>query len=373
MTSGEADLTIAVQESLPLRLAASYTNSGNESIGRNQYIASITYGNLWGRDHQASYQYITTDQRRNFEAHGLDYRVPLPWRHSIQLSASYLRANPEFLEGLFVQNGETTTTDLRYTIPVRTGDNPAEVYGTFSFKESNNNLAYGGTQVLGTKTDIFQFTLGGSLIRRDKKGGWAFGASVTASPGGINGRNTDEAFDASRFDPLKDSARFGARAAYLYGSASIQRLLVLGSGWDLASRLVIQAAQTNLLPSEQLSIGGASSVRGFQENQFSGDNGFVFANELLMPAWKKQLTGALKLRGPLETRPLAFLDTAKVSAHQTFRTDPDRVALASAGVGLRMSLATNFSLIADYGWQLSYLPDAVGKPRRGHIRATLAF
>jgi hemolysin activation/secretion protein len=372
LSNGEADLTIAVQEALPLKFTASYSNSGNDVVGRNQYTAGITYGNVWGRDHQVSYQYITTDRPKFFQAHGLDYRIPLPWRHNVQVSASYLIAKPEILDGIFVQTGETATAEVRYTVPVRTGDSPTEVYGAFNFKETNNNLAYYGTQVNDTKTDIFQFTLGASSILRDKRGGWLFGATLTASPGGINSRNTDVAFDASRFG-TGDSARFGARADYIYGNVSAQRLLSLSPGWDWTSRAIFQASPVNLLPSEMLTVGGASTVRGFPEGVLSGDKGFVFTNELLFPSWKKNLPRLSKTRGPLETRPLVFLDMAKVSAHETFATDPQRVALASAGVGLRMNLATNFSLSADYGWQLTYLPYPVDKPRGGHIRATLAF
>jgi hemolysin activation/secretion protein len=373
-TSGEADLTVAVQDVFPLRLTASYSNSGNEAVGKNQYVAAVSYGNLWGLDHQVSYQYITTDRPKFFQGHGFDYRVPLPWRHYVQLSASYVLAKPDLFAGFFQQKGETITTDLRYTVPLRSGESPIEAYAALSFKESNNNIAYGGTQVLGTKTDIFQLTTGASLIRRDKRGIWAFGASITASPGKINSRNTDEAFDAGHFDPSKDSARFGSNASYLYGSLSVQRLLSIMPGWDVSSRAVFQAAQTNLLPSEELSIGGAASVRGFPENVYQGDHGYLVSTDLLGPSWKQNLPYISKTRGPLETRPLVFFDMGNTGVHEKFATDPKHVPLASAGVGLRMSLATNFSLSADYGWQITYLPfKTEEKPHRGHIKATLAF
>jgi hypothetical protein len=38
-----------------------------------------------------------------------------------------------------------------------------------------------------------------------------------------------------------------------------------------------------------------------------------------------------------------------------------------------MSLATNFSLVADYGWQLTRLPYEVEEHSRGHIRVTFAY
>jgi hemolysin activation/secretion protein len=358
---------------MPLRLVAQYSNGGNDATGRNQYIAAVTYGNLWGRDHQITYQYITTDQPKFFQAHSLDYRIPLRWRHNLQINASYFRAKPEIFDGALVQNGETITSDLRYTIPLRTGDNAAEVFANLSFKESNNNLAFYGTQVFGSKTDIFQLTTGGSMVRRDSRGGWLLAASVTASPGNINSRNTDRAFDAGRFDPSQDSARYGAHARYAFATLSAQRFLTLKPGWDYSARAVVQASQSNLLSSEELGIGGASTVRGFPEGIFSGDNGYLLSNDLYLPTWRKNLPRISKTRGPLEVRPLLFLDMAKVGVHKSFSSDRPRPALSSTGAGVRMSLGTNFSLSADYGWQLSELPYKEEKPRRAHIRATLAY
>lgn len=371
--TSEADLTIAVQEAMPLRLVASYDNTGNVAIGESRYTAAVSYGNLWGLDHQASYQYITTDRPQFYQGHGLDYRIPLRWRHYLQFSASYLRATPEFYEGLIVSDGETVTSDLRYSVPVRSGDNPIELYAALNFKESNNNLAYGGTSVQATKTDIFQFTFGGSAVFRDKRGAWGFGATLTASPGGINSRNSDQAYDANLFDGSKDSARFGAKARYLYGGISFQRLLNLTPGWDFFARGTAQVSQANLLASEQLSIGGASSVRGFNENIYTGDHGYVFSTELMAPTLKVKLPYLSKTRGPLDLRLLGFFDGGNTAVRHKFGIDPKRVALAGAGLGLRVSLATNFSLNADYGWQVSRLPYPVEERSRGHIRAMLAF
>jgi hemolysin activation/secretion protein len=371
--TSEADLTIVVQDSLPLKFVATYDNGGNATIGDHRFVGAVSYANMWGLDHTLSYQYITSDQPRVFKAHGLDYRVPLPWRHYVSASASILNARPTFFGGAFAQDAETITADLRYTVPVRTGDNSLEAFAAINFKESNNNLAFGGTAVQATKTDIFQLTTGFSAVRRDKRGAWAFGFNLTLSPGGINGRNTDRAFDTRRFDITKDSSRPGARAGYIYGSISVQRLVNLMPAWDFMARGVAQLSQANLLPSEQLNIGGASTVRGFNENTSGGDHGFVMSGELLAPSWKKALPYLSKTRGPLEIRPLGFIDAGKTSVYKKDVSDQPHVALAGAGIGLRASLSTNFSFTADYGWQITNLPFPQAARSNAHLKATLAF
>jgi hemolysin activation/secretion protein len=201
---------------------------------------------------------------------------------------------------------------------------------------------------------------------------WAFGASITASPGGVNSRNTDRAFDAGRFGE-GDSARFGATARYLYGSFTVQRLQKLAPGWDFISRGVVQLSEANLLPSEQISSGGSSTVRGFNESIFAGDHGYVLSNDLMLPGMKFNLPRISKKRGPLEARFLLFFDAAHTGVRHRYPSDFKRAALASQGIGLRLNLANNFSLSADYGWQLTELPYEVEDTSRGHIRATFAF
>ncbi len=376
--SGEVDVTINVLDALPLRVSASVDNSGNDAIGKLRYIASANYANLWGRDHQLGYQFVTTDKGQFFHVHGFDYRVPLPRRHSLQFSGSYLEAKPEFYGGVLVNKGQSINADLRYTVPLRTGDNSLEASATLSFKQTNNNLLFFGATAQTTKTDIVQLTTGLTGVWRDKRGAWGVAANLTASPGGATPLNTTAAFDAARHGGV-DSARIGATASYAYFNVSAQRLLNLAPGWDFVARGAAQVSQANLLSSEQFNIGGANSVRGFSENRFAGDNGYSLSGEFLVPPWKLNIPRISKFRGPLEARLLSFVDFGDTSIRRNLTNDHNSHSLASTGLGLRSSLSYHFSLTADYGWQLSQPSPqerAAGFRRErgvGHLKATLAF
>lgn len=367
---GKANLVVGVQEMRPFRAAFSVDNTGNPIIGTRRYAASFQFGNLWGRDHQGSYQFLTTDDVGLYKAHALDYRVPLRSRHFIGLRAHYVETNPELYGGLLTQKGESMIGELRYTIPLKTGMNPRELYFGVNLKESNNNLEFGGFQVLSNKTNTFHLFAGGSLVNRQPSGVWMLGTTVNVSPGHINSRNTDAALQ---------SARSGAESSYIYGSLTAQRLQPLAKGWEVFSRAVVQWSSHNLMPTEQLTIGGSGSVRGYGENGYAAENGFIFNTDLMTPIWRRPLPLFGKKLAPIETRFLGFLDMAKVEYRRRFGADINFSSMASAGLGMRASLANNLSVSFDYGWQLAHLArqpgQAVRPPRgsRGHIKAVLAF
>jgi hemolysin activation/secretion protein len=365
--SNEADLIIGVQERLPLRLVANFDDAGNAIIGEHHYSIATTYANLWNLDHQVTYQYITTATGENFVGHVLNYRAPLPWRHYITFNASYLRARPTGIAGgYFDQDAKNLSGDLRYTIPFKRGDNPGELFANLNFKDSNSDLVFLGFDHTSTRTDVFELTFGSTLVHRDKIGAWVFGASVTLSPGDVNVRNSDAAFF---------SARGGTKARYAYGSLSFQRGLALDRGWELSSRGNAQISSESLLPSEQLSVGGSATVRGFNENVFVGDEGFVFNNDLLTPVWRRKVSLHGREYAPLETRFALFYDAAQVLNKHVAAFDPSFKPLASTGVGVRLNWASSFSASFDYGWQITHLPVAQTEQihGRGHLKVMLAY
>jgi len=379
---GKADLIVAVEDRLPLRLTTSYDNYGNTVVGTNHYTAGIQFGNLWGRDHMGSYQYATTDDTKLFQSHSLDYRIPLRWRHYLQFNAGYLRVKPTIGGiGDITQDGKNLNTAVRYVIPLTSGENTTDFTAGIDFKRGNNSVAYNNVPIITATNETFQLALGISTIRRDKRGGWMFGANVNASPGNLTSRNTNTALSGGK----------AVTATYVASTLSAQRLLNLDRGWSLFSRLAAQLATGSLPGGEQLSIGGATTVRGFEERIYSGDQGFVFSNDLQSPVVKTTLPFIKKLP-PLETRFVAFYDAAQVFyKFEAVDNDIHLTPLASTGLGVRMGLGSHFTLTADYGWQITHFSrkpigiDADGKPIRdrldypspgnstGHIKVVLAF
>ncbi len=362
--SGEANLIIGVEERFPLRAHASFDNGGNDVIGSHRIFGGASYGNLWGKDHEFSYQMVTTNLSRKYLAHAVNYRIPLPWRHHLQASASYSRARPDFFDGLFVQDGKNLTTELRYSAPIKNRWLPLEAFGSLNYKQSNNNLEFGGSEVEASSIDTFLVNFGFSSLRRDQRGAWLAGVSVSASPGDFNSRNTDAAFAP---------VRFGAKARYLVGNLTLQRALALGGGWELNSKLLVQAASTNLMSGEQITIGGATSVRGFQENTFVGDRGFVLTQEIQPPVRSKPVDLGPNRRRSLDYRPIFFFDAGSTDFKHRIGIDRRHAALASVGLGLRAAIAGSLSFALDHGWQVTRLPNPQPHRYRTHVKVAFAY
>lgn len=384
--TNEANLIFGVQDKLPLRFTATADNSGNDIIGPKRLTAGLSYGNLFGKEHELAYTYITTDLFDVYQAHALNYRVPFEKFRSLQISAAYASATPTIF-GVIDQKAKNLNVDIRYTSPLRTGNNPIEAFASVSFKRSNNNLEFSGTGAEGlinsTSTDIVQATLGTSAIWRDKSGAWAASLSATGSPGRLTPYNNDRYFAGvenanGRWDI--DFARFGSKAQYAYASFALQRYQMMPFSWELTLRSAFQASTANLLPSEQFNLGGATSVRGYQESVHGGDKGYLINAELITPTWRHPLPGKLAKFGPLEARGLFFFDFGDTAEY----TQPSRVPqppLASAGIGIRAALPGRMSLTADYGFQLTELRSVSAQGRlmtsgeigRGHVKLIFAF
>jgi hemolysin activation/secretion protein len=360
-TTGDVDVTIGVQDRAPIRLAATYDNTGNDVIGENHYGAALTYGNLWGRDHQLTYQFLTTDDVSLFKAHGLDYRAPLPWRHLIVVGGSYVQVNPTLFQGFFIQRGKSVTADAKYVAPVNLGKWQMELSGGIAFKQTNNNLEFGGEPVLGDTTDIFTGTLTAAGMHDDARGRWIATAVLTASPGGLNSRNDRQSYDESRI---------GANPRFVYGQLGLQRLTRLTANLTSTLRGTVQFASTNLLAQEQFSIGGMATVRGYKERILSGDNGYMFTHEL------QQRLPSILLPRKLPAVDLAgvfFWDFGRIYRKFPLPVERETDYLASVGLGVRLSFANNFSATIDYGYQLEEV-ELPGEPHdRVHVKVTLGY
>lgn len=358
---GTTNLTLQARDRLPLRLFASYNDTGTRSTSRERIGVGLEWANTLGRDDTLTYQYSGDPRLLRLRSHALGYRTRLPWRHTLSLSASSARINAAIPEPLD-QRGSSGSIGLRYAVPLAPWRGMAQSLSFVAdYKRSDNNLLFATIPITDNVTDIYQATLDYAISRNDPRGSSTLAASLTGSPGGLSDRNRTRFFRESRV---------GARAHYVYGSLELSRThrLPFGASWQSSIRG--QLSSGNLLGSEQLSVGGVSSVRGYDDGEVYGDQGLLVGNELRLPA----LRGLARLHPRFgdSVQPLVFVDYGWAHVHTPLVEEQSSYHLLSSGVGLRYQLARTLSLSAAHGWQWKAVPGRT-RAHRAHVQASLSW
>ncbi len=352
---GQTDVILRLADSRPERVYAGYDDSGNQETGLGREFAGFNLGNLWNKDNELNYQYTRSVEAERLRAHSASYVLPLPWRNTVSVFGSWAQAE-SVADSLFTLTGISWQVGLRYTIPlpVVAGCTQSLAIGA-DYKWTNNNLGFGGTQVFSSPANIAQGVVTYSAVAGDAGGTTRGSVSAFYSPGGLGGANNDMAFQIQRS---------GSTATYGYLLASLSRLERLPGGFTAALSGSGQWSSARLLATEQFGLGGADSVRGYDERLLNGDDGISAQLELRTPS--RHLLGRI----PDQSQALVFVDAGRDWQHD-LQPDETEATLLSAGPGLRLQLGPHGSFRADYGWQLERQPGT--RPGRFHLSAILSF
>lgn len=360
---GKVDLDVDVKDRYPFRAYFGFEDSLTRVLDSRMWYAGFNWGDAFklGRDHQLNYQFSGSTDIRRMQSHSASYLIPLPWRHNLTLYGSHTDVEPDMavlgFPGL-QQKGESWQLSARYEVPLpRMGPVTSDLSVGFDYKNTDNNLEFGGTNVFKRPTEIGQIPVGYHGYVPDAYGQTTFGGTVFFSPGGLFNHNTDTDFGLTRFN--------GTKASYYYVRLEGERDTKLPWGFTWVLKGTVQLTDDALLPSEQIGVGGYSTVRGYEERFANGDHGWVINNELRTPSWKiTNLTGNPETGDYLQF--LLFYDAGSASLAYALNTDDIHVDLSAVGAGLRYTIARNASLRLDYGYQLQHDLYS-GRHQRGHV------
>ena len=364
---GETDVVLRTKDLLPWRFYAGYENSGNTATGEDRLLSGFNWGNALGRDQQLNYQFMASPDFDQLRAHSASYIIPLSWRHTLTFFGSYATSTPDLVGDLFHLKGSSWQVSARYQVPLQDFSRlgwTQKISVGIDFKRSNNNLQFGGYQVFDRRTDTAQMTAGYTLIANDRFGTTSAEVEIMVSPGGLTNHNHTGDFAV---------ARSAARAKYAIGRVVLERTAPLPGGFIGSARFSTQFANQNLLSSEQLGLGGYDTLRGYDEREAIGDNGFTFGGELQAPAFSL-IKWLSRKRGTDHLKLLAFWSHGEAGNHELLPNEDAHLVLESAGVGFRYAIATYLTVRFDYGWQLRESRVADGRHgRRAHIGVIIAY
>ncbi|OCR01017.1 hemolysin activation/secretion protein [Oscillatoriales cyanobacterium USR001] len=323
-------LEVRIKESKTLSSRIFADNRRSPSVGSFRRGAEIGSINLLGWGDSASLIYTNTDGSNSVD---FNYTLPVNPRNgtvSLQLSRSRSRITESPFEELDIE-AKSRDYELTYRQPiVQTPTEEISLGITAARRESDTSLLgveyplspgsddRGRTRILALRA--FQ-----EYTQRGARQVFAARSQFSLGLG---------AFDATVNSSEPDGRFFAWR-----GQAQYLRLL--GADTLLLLRSDVQLATGELLPLEQIGLGGLDSVRGYRQDLLLTDNGIFASAELRYPIYRTR-----DKKGVLQVTP--FIDFGAGWNHGS-KADPDPNTLLSAGLGLRWSYSDRLTARFEWG------------------------
>lgn len=348
---GTVDVDLNVEDTYPLHGSIELNNKQSPSTTPLRTSVSMHYDNLWQLGHSMTWTYQV---------------APMNPKDAMVISGSYLaRTEIDWLSvlvyGLVSDSSVATVGGANVVGPgqvvggraVLTLPSRGDLFQTLSlgvdYKDFKQSLKLG--------TDAFDSPVTYVPLVGTYGATWQgeghltqLNATVTAGLRGV-GSSRDE-FDAKRFD---------ATASFITLHADISHTQDFAGGFQLYGKLQGQAADQPLVSSEQFSLGGQDTVRGYLESEVLGDYGVAGTLELRTPNLAQYLeqklpnpTGdPIKYNALDDWRFFAFVDGANARIHEPLTDQQSHFDLASYGVGMRMKTLRYLNSIVFVGVPLT--------------------
>lgn len=343
---------LITQERFPLRPYIGGDNTGTSHTSYTRWFAGLQAGNIWEWDQQASYQFTTASDPFKFIAHNATYTIPFPWHHQLYTYGGWSRTNGTLPEKSLRHRCINWQVSPRYQIPISPlyGKKLQEFTIGYDFKQIDNALAFSGTSFSHATADINQIMIGYSFRYQTPRFATSFTLEAFAAPAQLTQNQTDTQYQKIR--PF---------AASRYGYLRIQcdHTQNFPHAISLYANLVAQGTAWNLLPSEQMGIGGYNTVRGYEERGMNADNALLASLEIKAPPIKR----------------LQFLAFIDYGWGELYHADVDQKPtdwMLGFGPGVRYFNSDKIAFRADLGFPLH--PAGIG--RQGihlHVGGSLAF
>jgi hemolysin activation/secretion protein len=343
---GETDVILKTNQVDPISFYIGAENSGNEVLGEERFLMGLTWAEAFGPDRNLSYQ-LTSDMRfDHLISHSVVYSAPLPWRHYMTLLGAYVDTDATIDVGgvPLATGGSSWQLSPRYTIPLRRAPENMthEIEFGFDFKSSNNNLEFNDLSFFDVTTHIYQWSMGYNALRQWKTGATRLDLTGYLSPGGIDSHNQQGVYSESR--ELSNPN-------YRFFTAGLEHTQRLPREFSFRLRTQGQMANENMLASEQLGIGGPSTVRGYATSVTRGDHGYLLSGEIYSPTYS--LADWFDWRNSSdELQFLVFADYGTVGNTNLLEGEMEATSLFSLGVGLRWTYNEWLRMRLDLGFPI---------------------
>lgn len=276
---GQSVVVVRNQSTRPVSLFATYDNLGTPSTGRDNASATLSFDSLLGFNELIAItrrQSVPHDGEHNSDTTAL--RAAVPWGYntfSLDVSESNYVNTLELPSGKKLASEGTTSTQSLSADRVVFRDQASRVSLNTRLTTQDSRNFLGGEYLAVSSRQLTTLDLGSSVFTQ------AAGGIVNGRLAYVQGLRLLGAMEDPDFLPADyPHAQFGKFTLDL----GFNRRFDAGSQPVLwSSQLSGQYANDTLYGSQQILIGGASSVRGSLLNTLSGDNGWFWRNDVSLP------------------------------------------------------------------------------------------
>ena len=306
-------------------------NGRSPSVGSFRRGASITQANLLGFGDGVTLSYTNTDGSDEIE---VEYTLPVNPRNG-EVSFSFSNTSSEIIEDPFnlldIQS-DSTSFDLRFRQPLLETPTQELAVGLTASRRNTETVFLEerfGFPSLGADEDgrirVSALRFFQEWTKRSASEVFALRSQFNLGLG---------IFDATVNDDEPDSRFFSWR-----GQAQWVRLLAPDT--LLVLRGDLQLAAQDLLPVEQIGLGGQGTVRGYRQDIRLTDNGAFASAEVRLPILRIP-----EWEGILQVTPFVDVGTTWNNGEID---DPDPSSLAALGLGLQWQQGDRITARLDWG------------------------
>jgi hemolysin activation/secretion protein len=333
---GTVDVDLNVEDKHPLHGSIEINNRKSPSTTPLRLSLSARYDNLWQLGHSLSFTYQVAPLRReDAEVFSGSYmaRTDVEWLNILVYGLKSASSVATIGGANVVGPGQVIGARGVITLPPK-----GELFHTFSFGADYKKF----DQTLSLGSDSFSSPVTYAPLVASYGAQWQgdgrltqFNATITA---GLRGMGSDpDEFDIKRFK---------ATANFVHLRGDVSHTQTLPHDAQLFIKVQGQLADQPLVSSEQLSLGGLDTVRGYLESEVLGDYGAVGTIELRSPNLGTHFEQSLpnppgepvKFNVFDDWRVFAFFDAGRVRLKSPLAEQQQQFDLASYGAGTRFKV-----------------------------------
>jgi len=380
------DADLEVDDDLPIHGSLELSNTGTKVTNEWRIRSTLQHVNLTKADDVLTAEWLTSPQISDVNAYSMAYFRPLDDRWSMNLYAGLSDSDiQDVLPALDIRGrghyaGGQLTRTLEETPRYRTQLTGGWLYQYWENEQEISDTNWDDRRL---RLSMPSITYGYSSRVFDAYSGRNF-ASITglANFAGKYGSSAKEEFIGEGGAGFTDGDFTMAR----FQLARMQRLFKCQDQpgkWTLFAKIDGQLGGDSLPPPVRRSLGGANSVRGYEEAEVAGDNAVTGTLELRTPLIQNFIPGLKKTDEYLDANPEAwqqhrlqfvlFTDAGWIQNKEPMPGEMDSETLASIGAGLRLGFTKYSQMRVDYALPLEDTTDDTPSSGRVHLSLQLQF